>query len=37
VPVVIPEKTDIELIAKASATSAVSGGFELFIEKVDQS
>jgi len=37
VPVVIQEKTDIELIAKASATSAVSGGFELFIEKVDQS
>ena len=36
VPVVIPEKTDIELIAKASATSAVRGGFELIIEKVDQ-
>ena len=37
VPVVLPEKTDIELIAKASATSAVSGGFELILEKVDQS
>ena len=37
VPVVIPEKSDIELIAKASATSAISGGFELIIEKVDQS
>ena len=37
VPVVIGEKTDIELIAKASATSAVSGGFELILEKVDQS
>ena len=31
------KKTDIELIAKASATSAVSGGFELILEKVDQS
>jgi hypothetical protein len=37
VPVVIPAKTDIELIAKASATSAVSGGFELILEKIDQS
>lgn len=37
VPVVLTEKTDIELIAKASATSAVSGGFELILEKVDQS
>lgn len=37
VPVSIPEKTDIELIAKASATSSVSGGFELILEKVDQS
>ena len=37
VPVVIPEKTDIELIAKASATSSVSGGFELILEKIDQS
>ena len=37
VPVVLTEKTDIELIAKASATSAVSGGFELVLEKVDQS
>jgi hypothetical protein len=37
VPVVISAKTDIELIAKASATSAVSGGFELILEKIDQS
>ena len=37
VPVKLEEKTDIELIAKASATSAVSGGFELVLEKVDQS
>ena len=37
VPIVITEKTDIELIAKASATSAVSGGFELILEKIDQS
>ena len=37
VPVIISEKTDIELVAKASATSAVSGGFELILEKVDQS
>jgi len=37
VPVTIPEKTDIELIGKASATSAISGGFELILEKVDQS
>jgi len=37
VPIVINEKTDIELIAKASATSAVSGGFELILEKIDQS
>ena len=33
----ITEKTDIELIAKSSATSAVSGGFELILEKIDQS
>ncbi len=37
VPVKIEEKTDIELIGKASATSAISGGFELILEKVDQS
>ena len=29
--------TDIELIAKASATSSISAGFELVLEKVDQS
>ena len=37
VPIKIPEKTDIEIIAKASATSAVSAGFEFVLEKVDQS
>ena len=37
VPVKIEEKTDIELIGKASATSAISSGFELILEKVDQS
>ena len=37
VPIVITEKTDIELIAKSSATSAISGGFELILEKIDQS
>ena len=37
VPVKLEEKTDIELIGKASATSAISGGFELVLEKVDQS
>ena len=37
VPVKIEEKTDVELIGKASATSAISGGFELILEKVDQS
>ena len=37
VPIKISEKTDIEIIAKASATSAVSAGFEFVLEKVDQS
>ena len=37
VPIKIPEKTDIEIIAKASATSSVSAGFEFVLEKVDQS
>jgi hypothetical protein len=37
VPVKFTEKTDLELIAKASATSSVSAGFELILEKVDQS
>ena len=36
VPIKIPE-TDIEIIAKASATSAISAGFEFVLEKVDQS
>lgn len=33
-PIIIGEKTDIEIKAKASATSSVSAGFELFIEDV---
>ena len=37
VPIKITEKTDIEIIAKASATSSVSAGFEFVLEKVDQS
>jgi len=37
VPIKFTEKTDIELIAKASATSSISAGFELILEKVDQS
>ena len=37
VPVKFTEKTDLELIAKASATSSISAGFELILEKVDQS
>jgi hypothetical protein len=37
VPEIINAKTDIELRGKASATSAISGGFELILEKVDQS
>ena len=37
VPIKIPEKTDIEIIAKASATSSISAGFEFVLEKVDQS
>jgi len=37
VPVKFTEKTDLEIVAKASATSSVSAGFELVLEKVDQS
>ena len=37
VPVKFTEKTDLELVAKASATSSVSAGFELILEKIDQS
>ena len=36
VPVKIEEKTDIELIAKASATSSVSGGFELVLKNLSE-
>jgi len=35
IPEVLTEKTDIEMRAKASATSSVSGGFELLLEKFD--
>ena len=34
IPEIIPAKTDIELIGKASATSAISAGFELLLEDV---
>ena len=37
VPVKFTQKTDLELVAKASATSSVSAGFELILEKVIQS
>ena len=33
VPEIIEGKTDIEMRAKSSATSSISGGFELFLEK----
>ena len=33
VPEIIVGKTDIEMRAKSSATSSISGGFELFLEK----
>jgi len=36
VPEIILAKTDIEMRAKSSATSSISGGFELILEKVDQ-
>lgn len=31
-PIVVEEKTDIEIVGKASATSAISAGFEFFLE-----
>ena len=37
VPEIIRAKTDIEMRAKSSATSSISGGFELILEKVVQS
>jgi len=37
IPDVIPEKSDIELRAKASATESVSGGFELLLEDITYS
>ena len=37
VPEIIGPKTDIEMRAKSSATSSVSSGFELILEKIDQS
>jgi hypothetical protein len=36
IPIKIEEKTDIELIAKASATSSVSGGFELVLQDLSE-
>ena len=36
-PEIITAKTDIEMRAKSSATSSISGGFEIILEKVDQS
>jgi hypothetical protein len=30
-------ETDIEMRAKSSATSSISAGFELILEKIDQS
>lgn len=37
VPIKLDAKTDIELQVKGSATSAASGGFEIILEKTDQS
>jgi len=37
VPEIINPKTDIEMRAKSSATSSISAGFELILEKIDQS
>ena len=37
VPEIINAKTDIEMRAKSSATSSISSGFELILEKIDQS
>jgi hypothetical protein len=37
VPEIIGTKTDIEMRAKSSATSSISAGFELILEKIDQS
>ena len=37
IPEVFTEKTDIEMRAKASATSSVSGGFELLLEDITYS
>ena len=36
IPIKIEEKTDIELIAKASATSSISGGFELVLQDLSE-
>lgn len=36
VPEIFTEKTDIEMRAKASATSAVSGGFELILQNLNE-
>ena len=34
IPEVLTEKTDVEMRVKSSATSSVSGGFELFLEDI---
>lgn len=36
IPVKIEEKTDIELIAKASSNSSISGGFELVLQDLQE-
>jgi hypothetical protein len=36
IPIKIEEKTDIELIGKASATSSISGGFELVLQDLQE-
>ncbi len=37
VPIEVAEKSDIEMRAKTDATTSVSGGFTLILEKVVQS
>ena len=37
VPLKLGPKTDIEMVAKTSSVSAISAGFEFFLERIDQS
>jgi hypothetical protein len=37
VPAILSEKSDLEIRAKADATTAISAGFQLILEKVVQS